>query len=122
MGVPDFIDEWISAPYETQRQHRSEIESGLAWVDAEAERRFARRFHELEVAEQTAICNRIAFLPTAAPELRDAASFFVTMRMLTTGAFYTTREGMRDIGYVGNVPLKSFDGPSPALRAHLKLD
>ena len=72
--------------------------------------------------EQTAICNRIAFLPTVAADLRDAALFFVTMRMLATGAFYTTREGMCDIGYVGNVPLESFEGPSSALHAHLGLD
>jgi hypothetical protein len=122
VGVPDFIDEGISAPYATQQQHREQILAGLAWIDSESQRRFARRFHELEPAGQTAICDDIALVAKAAPERQEAARFFVTLRVLTTGAFYTTREGMRDVGYVGNVPLESFDGPPPALRAHLGLD
>lgn len=122
VGVPDFIDEWISAPYEAHQQSGREILAGLAWIDGEAVRRFGKRFHELEGKQQGAICDEIAFLPRVAPELQDAARFFVVMRVLATGAFYTTKEGMRDIGYVGNVPLDSFDGPSSALRAHLGLD
>lgn len=122
VGVPDFVDEWISAPYEIQQQHRELILAGLAWIDRESERNFERRFHSLETDEQKALCDPIAFAPRAAPELQEAARFFVTMRVLCLGAYYTTREGMRDIGYVGNVPLDSFEGPSLALRAHLGLD
>jgi hypothetical protein len=41
---------------------------------------------------------------------------------LTTNAgFHTTPQGGRDIQYVGNVPLTSFDGPPPEVLAHLKL-
>src|SRR5215213_7556657 len=36
LGVPDFIDEWISAPYEQQMKDRKIIRDGLAWIDAEA--------------------------------------------------------------------------------------
>jgi hypothetical protein len=30
---------------------------------------------------------------------------------LTAGAFYTTPEGTRDLGFVGNMALSRFDGP-----------
>ena len=37
------------------------------------------------------------------------------------GGFYTTPVGMKDIGYVGNVPLAKFDGPPADLVAKLGL-
>ena len=43
-GVHDFIDEWISAPYPTQRADRIAILAGFAWLETEAQRRFNRRF------------------------------------------------------------------------------
>jgi hypothetical protein len=37
------------------------------------------------------------------------------------GGFYSTPEGMKDIQYLGNVPLAKFDGPPPEVVAYLKL-
>ena len=122
VGVVDFVDEWVSAPYGGHQQDRGIIVAGLAWIDAEAGDRFGRRFHALELEEQRSICDEIAMFLSVPPERREDALFFLTLRNLTTGAFYTTRAGMRDLGYEGNVPLDAFEGPSPALRAHLGLD
>jgi hypothetical protein len=36
LGVHDFIDEWVSAPYPDQQRDRQPILDGLAWIDAEA--------------------------------------------------------------------------------------
>jgi hypothetical protein len=36
VGVPAFIDEWVSAPYPDQQQHRGVIRGGLAWLNTEA--------------------------------------------------------------------------------------
>ncbi len=36
VGVVDFIDEWVSAPYPHQLQDRPVVLEGLAWMDAEA--------------------------------------------------------------------------------------
>jgi hypothetical protein len=38
---------------------------------------------------------------------------------VTTGGFYTTPEGTKDIGYVGNVALTRFDGPPPEVLQRL---
>jgi hypothetical protein len=113
LGVIDFIDEWISAPYPQQRADRAIVIPGLAWIDAEARRRFGRDFAALDATGHEAICQDICYLPEAAAQFRDAATFFARFRDLTAGGFYTTPAGTRDLGYVGNLPLARFDGPPP---------
>ena len=44
LGVPDFIDEWISAPYPAHQADRKEILEGLAWLDKESEKRFGKAY------------------------------------------------------------------------------
>jgi Gluconate 2-dehydrogenase subunit 3 len=111
LGVHDFIDEWISAPYPDQALDRPIILDGLGWVETEAQRRFDRDFAALATPEQAAICDDICAAGNAAPSFAVAAAFFARFRDLTAGGFYSTPEGMKDIGYVGNVPLATFDGP-----------
>jgi hypothetical protein len=113
VGVVDFIDEWISAPYAPMQDDRRTLLTGLSWLDRESERRFGRVFADLEPAGMTAICDDICRLSAAKRELEEAARFFARFRDLTVGGFYTTPAGMRDIQYVGNVALPRFDGPPP---------
>jgi hypothetical protein len=122
VGVVDFIDEWISAPYDTQRADRKTILWGLAWLDAESQRRFRSPFTGLTQAQKTAICDDICYLPEAKPQFADAAAFFASYRDLTAGGFYTTLAGTRDLKYVGNVPLTRFDGPPPEVLRKVGLD
>jgi hypothetical protein len=113
VGVVDFIDEWISAPYEAQRADQRTILWGLGWLDAEAQRRHQSSFAGLTPSQKTAICDDICYVPKAKSQFAEAASFFATYRDLTAGGFYTTPAGTRDLKYVGNVPLTRFDGPPP---------
>ena len=115
LHVVDFIDEWISAPYDAQRQQRDTIVNGLNWLEAESQKRFKTGFVELASAQKQAISDDICFAPKAAPEFKSAAEFFAVFRDLTAGGFYTTPAGWKDIGYVGNVALAHFDGPPPEL-------
>lgn len=111
VGVVDFIDEWISAPYPGQRADREIILPGLVWIEAEAQKRFGRAFTDLGDAQKSAIADDICSESKAKPAFAEAAKFFAKFRDLTAGGFYTTPVGMKDIGYVGNVPLEKFDGP-----------
>ena len=111
VGVVDFIDEWISAPYPQQRADREVLLPGLAWIDAEAMRRFRKKFAGLDTAQKSAIADDICSAAKAKPEFATAAKFFAKFRDLPAGGFYTTPVGMKDIGYTGNVPLERFDGP-----------
>ncbi len=115
MGVVDFIDEWISAPYPQQRSDRELILPGLTWIDAESQGRFTKAFAALDQPQKEAIANDICSAAKAAPQFATAAKFFAKFRDLTAGGFYTTPVGMKDIGYVGNVPLTKFDGPPVAV-------
>lgn len=113
VGVVDFIDEWISAPYPDQQRDRPVVLAGLAWIDTEANQRFGRNFAALDDAQQAAICDDICYTPKAKPEFKEAARFFATYRNLTGGGFYSTPQGRQDVRYVGNTPLITFDGPPP---------
>lgn len=121
VGVVDFIDEWVSAPYPQQQADRVLILGGLGWLDAEATRRARAVFAELGASLQAGICRDICYLPDAAPPYTEAARFFARYRDLTAGGFYTTPAGRADIGYVGNLPTERFEGPPPELLAKLGL-
>lgn len=121
LGVHDFIDEWISAPYPEQRKDRQPILDGLAWIDAEAQRRFGRDFADLDAGQATAICDDICHAPDARPALQAGAQFFARFRNLCAGGFYSTPEGMKDVGYVGNTPQIEYLGPPPEVLRKLGL-
>lgn len=121
VGVVDFIDEWISAPYPQQRADREIILPGLIWIEAEAQSRFGKAFPAITDAQRAAIANDICSAGKASASFVTAAKFFAKFRDLTAGGFYTTPVGMKDIGYVGNVPLEKFDGPPAVVLKKLGL-
>lgn len=119
LKVHDFIDEWISSPYADQKNDREIVLKALTWFDLEAGKRFGKDFADLSEAQMKAIADDICHAPDAKPELADGARYFAKMRDLTASGFYTTPEGMADIGYVGNIPLIEFKGPPPEVLAKL---
>lgn len=98
LGVPDFIDEWVSAPYPDQLKDRPVIRHGLkALAKADAAGR-----------------------PAAMAALQAGGdAFFKRFRALTIGAYYTTEEGFKDIGYIGNIAREADEGPSAEVKAAL---
>jgi len=121
VGVPAWINEYVSAPYDGQMRDLIRVRGGLAWLNVESSKRFGKTFARLTAAERALICDDICFLPKTAPEFQAAARFFDLVRDLTAVGFYTTDAGMKDIGYIGNVALPRFDGPPPAVLRHLGL-
>ena len=121
VGVVEFIAEWVSAPYEQQKYDRKLILGGLAWIDAESKRRFGKSFDALQHTEQRAICDDICSEKQAKSRFAKPANFFARYRDLTAGGYYTTPAGRKDVQYIGNVPLKSFEGPPRALLQKLGL-
>lgn len=118
VGIPDFIDEWVSAPYPEQVADRPVILSGLAWVEDEAARRYGVDLTHASAANRTDLLNSLTTWPQI-PAMRAPFTFFRRFRTLTIGAYYTTRPGFKDIGYIGNVARVSDPGPSPEVKAHL---
>ncbi len=118
-GVPDFIDEWVSAPYDAQEKDRGVIQTGLAWLDGEAKTRFGKVFADTTHDQQTAIVEDIIKDGTEAH--KSAFHFFSLFRGLASGGYFSTQEGWAAIGYVGNKPLAEFPGPPPEVLKHLGL-
>ena len=121
VGVVDFIDEWVSAPYPASERDRPIVLQGFRWLDAEAARRFGKEFADLEATQHSGICDEICDESRALPARRDAARFFALYRDLTAGGFYSAPVGRKDLGYIGNVPQARFDGPPAALLTKLNL-
>jgi hypothetical protein len=111
VGVVDFLSEWVSAPYPDQQKDRVIILDGLAWVNAEATRRFSRGFAALNQKQQHLICDDICCEQRAKLAYAQAAKFFARFRDLTAGGFYSTPAGRKDLQYVGNLPQMTFEGP-----------
>lgn len=122
VGIADFVDEWISAPYPQQTRDRDLLRSGLAWLNQEAPDHLSTEFSALTDRQQIKLCESLA-TPTAANHIPTALhQFFVRFRVLVIGGFYTTPAGHKDLGYVGNIPLPTFDGPPPKVLARLGID
>ena len=120
VGVPDFIDEWVSAPYLQQQQDRASILPGLEWLEQQVRERFGSSFASATEQQKTEVVDAIAGSSAARAELADKAEFFRRFRYLAVGAFYTTETGIEDIGYIGNVPLSGeYPGPSEEAMTHL---
>jgi hypothetical protein len=122
VGVPEFIDEWVSAPYPDQQKDRPVIIEGLAWIDEESKKRFSKPFHELDENSQFALCDDICDPDKAAPEFKKAARFFEKLKTLASGGYYSTQEGWKAIGFVGNLATATFDGPPPEVLKQLDVE
>jgi hypothetical protein len=120
VGVPEFINEWVSAPYEQQQDDLELLRKGLTWLDAEAKKRFGKIFVEITPEQQIAIIDDIVKDGTDAR--KQAHGFFKMFRDRVAGGYYSTPIGWKAIGYIGNTPMAEYPGPPPEVLKHLGLE
>lgn len=112
-GVPEFIDFVMSAEMDNQERMRT----GLAWLDAEAQKRFATTFAGATEANQKLILDDIAWPKRAAAALKEPAAFFNEFRNLTATGYWSSQVGVEDIKYIGNTFVPVWNGcPEPQLK------
>ncbi|MBK8649345.1 MAG: gluconate 2-dehydrogenase subunit 3 family protein [Gemmatimonadetes bacterium] len=99
--MPAYINEYVSAPADWYQRALVQVRGGLIWINVESNKRFGKAFADVTPVQRTAICDDICYAAKAKPEFKQAAQFFDRVRDLTAEGFYTTDEGMKDIGYVG---------------------
>ena len=114
-GAPEFIDLLASQNDELAAIYTG----GIAWLDAEMERRGAPKFLDATPEQQTAMLDRIAYRSDD-PELGPGIRFFDWARKMTVDAFYTSKAGIADLGYMGNQALAEFRIPEAAIQYALK--
>lgn len=112
VGVPDFLNEWVSAPYDSQREDAEVIRGGLAWLNTESFKRHGKHFEELSMAEQSGIVDDICGAEKTKPEFKVGTVFFKKFRQLCLGGYYTHSSTWKHLGYVGNI---SIGGPYPGV-------
>lgn len=109
-GVPEFMDFTMS----DRPNSRKWMRDGLAWLDTESTRRFAKPFADATQTQREAILNDIAW-PARAPQgLSNGVSFFNRFRDLTASGFWSSEMGVKDLRYMGNVFVPNWNGCPPA--------
>ena len=98
--VVDFI-EFIVKDIPT---HQLPMRGGLKWLDLHCLNTYDKTFVDCTSAQQIEVLEQIAYPGKTKPELQQGEVFFSRMRDLVGTGFYTSEVGIKDLGYVGNVP------------------
>jgi hypothetical protein len=131
-GVPEFMDFIMTDPKEDDRgreQRQTAMRGGLAWIDAESNKRFGHDFAAASDAERRNLLDDIAYFEEEdeddqASDVRDlrvklghGKAFFSSFRDLTAAGFWSSRMGVADLAYQGNTVVAEWTGcPPKALR------
>lgn len=113
-GVPQFIEFMVK----DQPIWQTPFRGGLAWLDQESRKRFGKVFTGVSKEQRLKIVDDIAYPETAKPEMSQGVAFFNVMRNFTATGFFSSKMGIEDIGYLGNVP-NQWDGvPTDVLKKY----
>jgi gluconate 2-dehydrogenase gamma chain len=113
--VPEFMD-FVMKEYPN---NQARMRDGLGWLNAESRTRFGVPFPDAKKAEQIQIVEDIAWPAKAKPQHVAGARFFSSFRDLTASGFFTSRMGVKDIGYRGNIPQASWSGCPATAEKHI---
>lgn len=123
-GVPEFMDfiltddELYTSTPVAARQ--TAMRGGLAWLDLECQKRFNKTFVDCSEAERVQVLDDISRPAATRREFSHGVSFFNSFRDLTATGFWTSKIGVEDLQYLGNVFVAEWTGcPDEALK---KLD
>ena len=108
-GVPEFMDFIMG----DQPNRQTAMRGGLAWIDLECQDRYDKRFLECTPDERTAVLDDIAWPQKAKPEFAHGVAFFNSFRDLTASGFWSSKMGVDDLQYIGNVMVAEWKGCPP---------
>jgi hypothetical protein len=112
-GVPAFMDFMMI----DQPRRQVAMRGGLALVDRLSAARFGRPFVSASDAARRQLLDEIAYTSNHDPGLSHAIEFFSSFRDLTASGFWSTKMGIADLQYRGNVFVDEWNGcPDAALR------
>jgi gluconate 2-dehydrogenase gamma chain len=112
--VPEFIEFIVK----DIPQHQVPMRGGLRWLDVQCMNRYNQAFVNCSSQQQIEMVTEIAYPLKAKPEMKQGVTFFNRMRDLTASGFFTSKIGMKDIGYVGNAPNRWTGVPEDVLKQY----
>lgn len=115
-GVPQFIDFMMLDKPENQTPMRG----GLNWLDVQCQKMFDNNFIDCTEEEKKQILDEIAYPETAKPEMKPGVQFFNRFRDFVASGFWSSKMGIEDLQYIGNMPT-SWDGCGKEALEHLGL-
>lgn len=115
-GVPQFIDFMMLDKPENQTPMRG----GLNWLDVQCQKMFDNNFIDCTEEEKKQILDEIAYPETAKPEMKPGVQFFNRFRDFVASGFWSSKMGIEDLQYIGNMPT-SWDGCGKEALDHLGL-
>ena len=110
-GAPEFIDLLTSENSEYQRT----LGDGLKWLDANCTTRYGKAWMDCTPQQQKEILDVIAYRKNAQHDesLIEPVEFFSFLRNFTADGFFTSKIGIKYLGYKGNTFLTEFPGCPP---------
>ena len=112
--VPDFIEFIVK----DMPEHQTPMRGGLRWLDVQCLNRFEHPFKDCSSTQQMEIVDMIAWPAKAKPAMAQGVAFFNLVRNLTATGFYTSEMGVKDVGYMGNVPNQWNGVPEDVLKQY----
>jgi len=113
-GVPDFI-EFMAKDFPSMQ---TPLRGGLMWLDNHSNRTYEKDFINRTEEEQHEILDLIAYPDPEANEQKQEVQFFSLMRNLVLTGYFTSAQGIKELGYQGNQP-NVWDGvPEDVLKEH----
>jgi gluconate 2-dehydrogenase gamma chain len=116
-GVPEFMDFTMV----DQPARQVSMRGGLAWLDVECQRRFDKTFVAASSAQRAEVLDDLSTYGELKPGLTHGQTFFRSFRDLTASGFWTSKMGITDLGYVGNMALGDWSGCPPEVLEKLGL-
>jgi gluconate 2-dehydrogenase gamma chain len=115
-GVPAFIEFIVK----DMPNHQTPMRGGLRWLDVQCMKKYDKGFKDCTQQQQTEVVDSIAYPEKAKnkPELAQGVAFFNKMRDLTVTGFYTSKMGVKDLGYMGNTPNQWNGVPDDVLKQY----
>lgn len=112
--VPEFIEFIIK----DMPEHQTPMRGGLRWLEMISLKKFGNSFTAITEKQRIEIIDEIAYPKKAKASMKQGVAFFNLMRNLTTTGFYTSEMGVKDVGYMGNVPNQWNGVPDDVLKEH----
>ena len=108
-GVPEFMDFMMN----DQPNRQTAMRGGLAWIDVQCQDRYDKTFVDCTPEQRAAVLDDIAWPQKAKPELSHGVAFFNSFRDLTASGFWSSKMGVEDLKYMGNVMVPNWSGCPP---------
>ena len=108
-GVPEFMDFMMV----DQPARQVPMRGGLSWLDQECNGRFNKTFAAASDAERRQVLDEISGLEPARPDQSHGMAFFRSFRDLTATGFWTSKMGIQDLKFIGNVFVAEWNGCPP---------